>query len=179
MKQSWVCVAVGYLLMLGSSVSADEKKRQGEFDAYKGVGLIENFRTAFGEEKRGIELIHQRNWDQASARLKAAVKTYPELPKAHFWLGFAQEKLGHQQEAEKEYRTSLKLDTNAIRVWRALARILYTEGKYTEAREACANGIAMRPAKKQREQLDNMIKLIDAAEKGGHADAVNCDDELQ
>lgn len=60
----------------------------------------------------GIFAAQNELWDEAIFRWKKAVELNPESAAAHNNLAVAYEKKGLLDEAEKEYETALKLDSN-------------------------------------------------------------------
>jgi tetratricopeptide (TPR) repeat protein len=175
MKQAFVSL-FALMLLSQPGIAADNGKPAGPLDKFNGIGRMQDFRAAMPDERRGWELLRDRHPEKAAERFQAAINTYANLPLAYLGLGVANERLNNLDAALTAYRGAIKCDTNNWRAWKRLGNLLYQQDKFTEARDALANAVALHPPAKARQQIDKMIQAVEAAKKNGHADRTQMPD---
>ena len=151
------------------SDSAAPKKGKGP--KFPGVGSMEAWQAALPNMQEGLQLMRQAQWDPAINHFRAALALYPYEPRCWMQIGRALEAKGaNPSDIEDAYRNALKLDSNNWRGWKRLANVLYTEKRYSEARQSISNAMNMNVPPRARDEMDKMIRMIDSGEKGANTE---------
>lgn len=175
MKKS-VCALLSAFVLVSACLAVDAKpgKQRGDANStgngmgngFPGMGSIEAWRGSRPDFEAGVRSMKARKWDDAVQHFKASLAMYPYQPKAWIEIGRAnEERDGAVEEAEKDYREALKLDTSNWHAWKRLANVLLIQKRYNEAREAASSAIELNPPAQARAELDNMIKAIEAGKR--------------
>src|SRR5882672_9756861 len=108
-------------------VSAQALLKKGEYaDAAAAFKSIVEKSPTLAEAQAGLvrSLLRAQNFDEAEEAGKKAVAAAPSSALIHAAFGDVNFRMGKFGEAEGEYRTALKLDSNSARGWFGMARML-------------------------------------------------------
>ena len=94
---------------------------------------------------RGEILERQSKFSDAAAALQAALKTEPDNPTAHYFLGVAFNGTGDLDRAETEWREAARLRPSMIEPERALANTALLKGDFTLLRQTAQALIGSEP----------------------------------
>lgn len=180
-RTKWIRFAAATLLLSAAAVysSVDAKPQQNDCkplseeaertqNKFPGTGSFEAWKTSVPEYQAGLRSMRNKRWDDAIGHFKASLALYEFQPKCWLEIGRAMEaRDGDPHEAENAYRQALKLDSSNWRAWKRLGNVLLVQKKYSAAREAVSNAIALNPPQQARNELDKMIQAIEAGEKSG------------
>jgi Flp pilus assembly protein TadD len=95
--------------------------------------------------KDGVALYDGRDYEQAGTRLQIVVDARPGDAYAHYLLGLALFKSGHQAEAETALSTSSGLDGDKPKCWINLARVRMQRNDFTGALQAADQALTLDP----------------------------------
>lgn len=154
----------------------EESAVDGPIDLKKfpGTGSIDAWKESVPEYRSGLLKMKEHKWDEAIAHFKASIALYEFQPRAWLQIGRATEaKDGLVADAEQAYRRSLKLNSQNWNAWKCLANNLYVQKRFSEAREAAANGVQLSPPPRGRQELDKMIQVIDSGQKDANTESQN------
>lgn len=142
-------------------------------EKFPGMGSYDAWKSCLPEFSSGMELMHNKQWDQAIAKFRAVLALYPYEYRAWLQIGKCIEgKGGLIADQEDAYRQALKLNTNSWQAWKRLANVLYTQRRYEEARQSLTNALNLNVPQAQRAEMDNMLRMIDSAQNNSDTRAM-------
>ncbi len=86
----------------------------------------------------GREMIQAQDYAQAIEHFTILLRSEPQNADAHYWLGFAQAKLGRDDAALAEFRIAVRIDPGHRAAHAALGETLLRVGDRTKSREQLA-----------------------------------------
>ena len=92
-----------------------------------------------------LDLLKAGNYRQAEANLEEIIKVRPDIPEAHFNLGFARQKLERHAEAIKAFEAGLRLRVDDAEATNMLGVSLRVSGRFADAEAAYRRGLALAP----------------------------------
>ena len=90
----------------------------------------QNVQTAQADVQLALHYLQQKQMPQAKAALLEAIKLAPELPEAHYTMGYYLQAVGQSKDAKKEYQQALKLAPNDPKVLNGYGVFLCNTGEY-------------------------------------------------
>lgn len=95
--------------------------------------------------EKGKEAYHDRNWEEAIAAYREAVRLQPRAPQAHNDLGAVLYDVGRVEEAIDEYETALRFDPDYAEAHNNLGVALLSQGRTAESVAAYRRALSLRP----------------------------------
>jgi tetratricopeptide (TPR) repeat protein len=92
------------------------------------------------------DLLKAGNYRQAEANLEEIIKVRPDIPEAHFNLGWVRQKLDRHADAVKAFEAGLKLRVDDAEATNLLGVSLRETGRFAEAEAVYLRGIALAPS---------------------------------
>jgi tetratricopeptide (TPR) repeat protein len=137
-------LALILVLFLGGCASAPPpKEKEPELpQIVRPVVVVERAQT---ELVAVHDLLKAGNYRQAEANLEEIIKVRPDIPEAHFNLGWARQKLDRHADAVKAFEAGLKLRVGDVEATNLLGVSLRETGRFAEAEAVYLRGIALAP----------------------------------
>jgi type IV pilus assembly protein PilF len=90
----------------------------------------QNTQAAQADVQLALGYLQQKQMPQAKAALVEAIKLAPDLPEAHYTMGFYLQAVGQTKQAQQEYLKALQLAPNDPKVLNGYGVFLCTTGDY-------------------------------------------------
>jgi tetratricopeptide (TPR) repeat protein len=137
-------LALGVLLLAGCATAPPpSKEKEPELpQIVRPVVVVERAQT---ELVAVHDLLKAGNYRQAEANLEEIIKVRPDIPEAHFNLGWARQKLDRHADAVKAFEAGLKLRVDDVEATNLLGVSLRETGRFAEAEAVYLRGLALAP----------------------------------
>lgn len=99
-------------------------------------------RSARADTEEALTDFKAGRYLEASAEIQAVLDRSPGYPYGHFLLGHCQMKMGHPQDAEREFSRAVTLDRERAEYWLGWTLALNANGKWRFAVRAATEGLA-------------------------------------
>ena len=85
------------------------------------------------EFSKGTEALFKNNFPEAKERFEKAISLYPHYATAYNYLGLAEIKAGHAEQAQTAFEQATKLNEHYTEAYLNLGKLMYQQEKFPEA----------------------------------------------
>ncbi len=114
--------------------------------------------SAFAYQGLAYCELRRRRYDTASTNAFRAIELQPNLPKAHFYLGLALDRLSYDELALQAFETALVYDTDFAGAHRALARLYGRKPEFKE--KADEHRLYLEQSNQRAKENKNRLKAL-------------------